>query len=69
VKKRWRVGDKLTLANGIEATLGEDLDTKEGHGGKSKRLTKKRILEIAAETCSICAKELERSKKSKGINP
>ena len=56
MKKSLRVGDKHALANGIEATFG----------GKSKRLTKKRILEIAAETCAICAKELERSRKNLG---
>lgn len=63
MKKSLRVGDKHTLANGIQASLGDDFDITDGLGGKGTRLTKKRILEIAAETCSICAKELERSKK------
>ena len=63
MKKSLQVGDKHTLANRREGTLGDDFDITDGLGGKGTRLTKKRILEIAAETCSICAKELERSKK------
>jgi len=52
IKKRYRVGDKLTLANGVEVTLGKDIDLDKTVmlDSNGERITEKRAQEIAEES-------------------
>jgi len=52
IKKRYRVGDKFTLANGVEVTLGKDIDLDKTVmlDSNGERITEKRAQEIAEES-------------------
>jgi hypothetical protein len=61
IKKRYRVGDKFTLANGVEVTLGQDIDLDKTVmlDANGERITEKRAQEIAEESMKRYSEQLK----------